>query len=95
MKALFWLSQTGISANKWTEILRFDTIQSFGKEEAIVYVGQNLSFGDIEPEDTEALEVKKLHVDDAIAMALKGEIRDSISLAALLKLALDKRNFAP
>lgn len=80
--------ETGIVANRWTEILRFDTIQSFGKEEAIVYVAQELSFGDFEPEDTEALQIKKVHSSDAIAMALSGELTDSITLAALFKLAL-------
>lgn len=85
--------ETGIEANKWSKILQFDTIQSFGKEDATVFVAQDLSFGDYEPEETEALQVRKVHIDDAIAMALKGELSDSLTLAGLFKFALVKAEF--
>ena len=85
--------ETGISAKKWTEILRFDMIQSIGKEEAIVYVAQELSFGKLETEDTEELQLMRIHLNDAISMALNGEISDSISLAGLFKLATLKKEF--
>lgn len=85
--------ETGIVAQKWTEILRFDTIQSFGKEEAIVFVAQDLSFGELETEDTEDLQVKRMHINEAIDMALNGALTDGITLAGLFKFATLKQQF--
>jgi hypothetical protein len=47
-----------------------------------------LSYGLSSPEETELLSLKKLPLSEAIAMAMRGDIQDSISLAALLKLGL-------
>ena len=38
------------------------------------------------PEETEELYIKKLHISEAVQMALNGKIRDVISIASLLKL---------
>lgn len=37
-------------------------------------------------DDTELLEIKKIHVFDLISMVVNGEIRDSISVAGIMKL---------
>ena len=44
-----------------------------------------------DPDDTEVLELRRLPVDDAIAMAMNGEITDALSLIALLRLAAERR----
>ena len=38
------------------------------------------------PEETEELAIKKLHINEAIEMALTGKIKDLISIASLLKI---------
>jgi ADP-ribose pyrophosphatase len=84
------LEETGITAGSWTEIQQMHLSNSVSDELAIIYLARGLSFGNAEPEETEQLQVRKVHVDDAYQMVLSGEITDSISVAALLKLKIMK-----
>ncbi len=79
--------ETGLSASKWTELLRIHTSNSVTDEEGIVYLAQDLTQGETEFEDTEILQVKKLPFKEALEMAMRGEITDSISLAGIFKAA--------
>lgn len=78
--------ETGITAAKWTELLRLHTSNSVTDESAISYVAQVLDFGETEPDDTELIQLKRLPVHHAIEMALDGEITDGLALASLMKL---------
>ncbi len=77
--------ETGIIAEKLTEIMRLHLSNSATDELAIVFIAQKLSFFEAEPEESEVLQVKKLHIDEAFNMVLKGEIKDGISVAAIFK----------
>ncbi len=63
---------------------------SVSDEHAIIFVAENLSQEDAEPEETEQLEILRVPVIDAINMVLSGKITDSMSVAALLKLKIIK-----
>lgn len=76
--------ETGLTAKRWTEIMRLHTSNSITDETGIVYVAEELTAGETAFEETEAIEVLKLPLEDAIGMALDGRITDSISVAALL-----------
>ncbi len=76
--------ETGLCAKRWTEIMRLHTSNSITDETGIVYVAEELTAGETAFEETEAIEVLKLPLEDAIGMALDGRITDSISVAALL-----------
>jgi 8-oxo-dGTP pyrophosphatase MutT (NUDIX family) len=76
--------ETGLTATRWTEIMRLHTSNSITDETGIVYVAEELTAGETAFEETEAIEVLKLPLEDAIGMALDGRITDSISVAALL-----------
>ena len=78
--------ETGLSATKWTELMRLHTSNSITDELGIVYLAEDLTEGESEPEETEAIEVRKLPLNDAIAMVHSGEITDAISAAALLRM---------
>jgi 8-oxo-dGTP pyrophosphatase MutT (NUDIX family) len=52
-----------------------------------IFVARELSFTDSNPEATEKLQVRRLPLSEAIAMAQDGRIRDSVSVLALLCLA--------
>lgn len=80
------LEETGIEAKQWTNILETQVSNSVSDEVSITYLAQDLSFEKAMPEETEELFIKKLHISEAIKMALNGEIRDVISIASLLKL---------
>ena len=79
--------ETGLSANKWTELLRIHTSNCVTDEFGITYLAQGLSQGETDFDDTEDLKIRKLPLKEAIEMVMNGEITDSMSMAALLKVA--------
>ncbi|GGZ27792.1 hypothetical protein GCM10007049_20810 [Echinicola pacifica] len=79
--------ETGLTAEKWTEIMRFHTSNSVTDEEGFAFLAQGLSQGETEFEDTEKIQIKKLPLREAVDMVMSGEITDVITVAALLKVA--------
>lgn len=79
--------ETGLTANKWTQIMRIHTSNSATDEEGFIYVAEELTHGNTEFEDTEQLEIKKVKLIEAIDMVMSGAITDAISIAGLLKVA--------
>ena len=79
--------ETGLTADKWTELLKIHTSNSVTDEVGIVYLAEELTPGETEFEDTEILQVKKLPFKDVLEMAMNGEITDGISLAGIFKAA--------
>lgn len=82
------LEETGITANSWTEIQRIHLSNSVSDELGIIYLARKLSFGESSPEESEELSVRKMPFETAFQMVMNGEITDSISVAAILKLKL-------
>jgi 8-oxo-dGTP pyrophosphatase MutT (NUDIX family) len=80
--------ETGIEAESWRPLMQIDLSNSVTDEVAMVWLATGLSFGEAQPEDTEALQLKRVPFDEAYAMALDGRITDAISVAALLRLRL-------
>lgn len=81
------LEETGIVADHYQLIL--DGIQlsnSTTNEEAFIFLAQGLRHEASSPEATEMLQIKRLPLEEAIHMAMSGEIRDGMSVAGLLKL---------
>ena len=76
--------ETGLKAEHWTEVMRLHTSNSITDEEGFVYIAKGLQQGETAFDETENIDVRKLPLGDAIAMAQKGEITDAISVAALL-----------
>jgi 8-oxo-dGDP phosphatase len=83
--------ETGLSATRWTPFLHMHLSNSVTDEEAFVFVAEDLSEGETSFEETEQLAVRKIKISDAVDMVLRGEITDAISVAGLLKLALQLR----
>ncbi|WP_020409405.1 NUDIX domain-containing protein [Hahella ganghwensis] len=79
--------ETGLIADEFEELLQAHTSNCVTDEQGIVYIARKLTQAGWEPDDTEQLTVRRLPLDDAISMALNGQITDGLSLAALLKLA--------
>ena len=79
------LEETGISASSWVEIQRMHLSNSVSDELAIIYLARDLSFGESNPEETEQLTIKKIQFDEAYNMVMSGEITDSMTVAAILK----------
>ncbi|MBK9147363.1 MAG: NUDIX hydrolase [Flavobacteriales bacterium] len=77
--------EAGIMAEHWTEVLRMDLSNSASDEEAIIYVAQGLTFFEPEPDHNEQLEIRKLPFRELVAMVVRGELRDSLTVAGVLK----------
>ncbi len=82
------LEETGITANKWTKIQEMHLSNSASDEFCILYIAQDLTFGESEPEDDEQLEVRKLPFNDLYKMVESGEITDSLTVTIVLKAKL-------
>lgn len=79
--------ETGLTAKKWTPVMRIHTSNSVTDEEGFIFVAQELIQGETEFEETEQLIVKKLLLSEAIEMVMEGKITDAISVAGILKVA--------
>lgn len=80
------LEETGLKAAEWTEILRMHLSNSVSDELSIIYLARGLEQFEAEPEDTEDLIVNKVPFEEVYQMVCIGEITDSISVAAILKI---------
>lgn len=79
--------ETGLTAKKWTQLLRLNTSNSVTDEECLIYLAEDLEHGESELEDTEAdLKVRKVPLKEALNMVVRGEIADSMSMMGLLML---------
>lgn len=82
------LEETGLRAANWEQLFTMHLSNSVSDEFAIVYLATGLTQHEAEPEETEQLVVKKLPFEEVYAMLEKGEITDSMSVAAILKIKL-------
>lgn len=80
--------ETGIIAHSWEKILEMDLSNSVTDEHAFVFLAWNIEQQVPSPEETEQLEVKRMRFDDVYRMVEEGEITDSITVAAVLKVKL-------
>lgn len=79
--------ETGLSATKWTEICKIHTSNSVTDEVGIAYLAEGLSPGETQFEETEDLKIWKLPFKEALRMCDRCEITDSLSVAAIYRLA--------
>jgi 8-oxo-dGTP pyrophosphatase MutT (NUDIX family) len=77
--------ETGLTAARWTRIARLHTSNSVTDEEGFVYLAEDLTPGEEEPEETEDLRLWKLPLAEAIRMVMDDRITDAVSVAGLLK----------
>jgi 8-oxo-dGTP pyrophosphatase MutT (NUDIX family) len=82
------LEETGLVAAEWTQLVEMHLSNSVSDEYAVIYLARNLSQHTASPEETEQLQVKKLPFEEAYQMVERGEITDSMSVAAILKVKL-------
>jgi len=80
--------ETGLEAAHWLPLLEMDLSNSVSNEQGTIWLAWGLSQGAAMPEETEDLTIRHLPLAEAVAMAMDGRIRDSLSLAALIKLKL-------
>jgi 8-oxo-dGTP pyrophosphatase MutT (NUDIX family) len=79
--------ETGLVAAKWTQLARIHTSNSATNEEGFLYIAEELTQQEAEPEDTEDLQVRKVPLREAVEMCMRSEITDSLSVCAILMTA--------
>jgi 8-oxo-dGTP pyrophosphatase MutT (NUDIX family) len=77
--------ETGLTAQKFTLICNMHTSNSATDEYCHIYLAQNLTEGESEPEESEDLQIKKVPFAEAYKMVMEGKITDSLSMVAILK----------
>jgi 8-oxo-dGTP pyrophosphatase MutT (NUDIX family) len=80
--------ETGLVARHWQEILRMHLSNSVSDELAILYLATGLTQESPEPEDTEQLTHRRVTVDEAYDMVMRGEITDAMSVAGIMQVKL-------
>ncbi len=79
--------ETGLTATRWTKIMRIHTSNSVTDEEGFIYLAQELEAGETEFDETEDLAIRKVPFTEAIKLVMEGNITDAISVAGILKVA--------
>jgi 8-oxo-dGTP pyrophosphatase MutT (NUDIX family) len=82
------MEETGLEARDWSPLLTMHLSNSVSDEESVIYLARQLSQGTARPEETEQLRVRKISLDEAYQMVERGEITDSMTVAALIQAKL-------
>jgi 8-oxo-dGTP pyrophosphatase MutT (NUDIX family) len=85
--------EVGLLAEQVTPLGTLHLSNSVTDESAHYFLATGLSQGQQKLDATEDIQVQRLPFKAAVDMALNGEITDAISVAALLRLALEKPEF--
>jgi hypothetical protein len=80
--------ESGLDAACWLEILGMDLSNSVTDERGTAFLAWDLNDVTAQPEETEQLQIVRVPFWQAVERVKRGEIRDSLSMAALLRVAL-------
>lgn len=80
--------ETGFSAGKWEEILHLHLSNSVSDEYSIIYLARSLTAGTAVPEETEKLELKKIHFEELYKMVCERKVTDVMTVTAVQKVKL-------
>lgn len=80
--------ETGLVAAEWRHLATMHLSNSVTDERGELYLARGVTrAGDPEPEDSEALQRRRVRFEEALAMADRGEITDAMSVAGLYRAA--------
>ena len=79
------IEEVGLKAQKFEMILEMQLSNSTTDEHSYTYIAKGITYVGEEPEEDEQLTIKKLPFDEVYQMAMRGEIRDALSIASILK----------
>lgn len=81
------LEETGISAKKWSLLLKMHTSNSVTDELAYTYMAEELTIGTPQFEETEDIQIKRIPFEEVLDLVMRGKITDGLSVGSVLKLA--------
>jgi 8-oxo-dGTP pyrophosphatase MutT (NUDIX family) len=77
--------EVGLQAEQYEMILEMQLSNSVSDEISYTYLARGLKFIGEKPEEDEVLHIRKLHFSELVEMVMRGEIRDALSVASILK----------
>ncbi len=80
--------ECGLEARHWLQLVAMDLSNSVSDERSTIFLAWELSERASEPDETEVLQIARVPFWVAVERAKRGEIRDAMSVAALLRVAL-------
>ena len=66
------------------------TSNSVTDEFGIIYTAEDLEFFEANPDEDEDLEIQRISLKEVLEMIKRGEITDSLSLAGILRLHIER-----
>ncbi len=82
--------ETGLTAMKYENILEMQLSNSVSDEISVSFLATGIHSGTPNPEEDEKIEIRKVHFDEVVEMVRRGEIKDALSVATILKVKLMK-----
>ena len=76
--------ETGLKAARMTLLTSLVTTPGFCTEKIGIYLAEGLTQGDTHPDEDEFLGLTRIALEDAIALVMRGEIRDSKTICGLM-----------
>lgn len=76
--------ETGLRAAQWRLLTTIDTTPGFCDERLSVFLAADLTQHDAHTDEDEFLRLRKLPLEEAVALCMKGEITDSKTIVGLL-----------
>lgn len=80
--------EVGLRASEWKMILETQLSNSVSDEIGYTFLARGLTYVGSSPEETEQLQIRQLPFDELVEMVFRGEIRDGLSVASILKVKL-------
>ncbi len=79
------IEEVGLKAAQMKLILEMQLSNSTTDEISYTYIARGLTYVGEQPEEDEKLSIRKIPFEELYQMTLRGEIRDSLSVASILK----------
>ena len=80
--------ECGLAAERWMELVSMDLSNSVSDERGTIFLAWKLSDDIAQPDETESLTVARVPFWEVLDRVKRGEIRDAMSVAALLRVAV-------
>ncbi len=77
------VEECGVSAKRWTRLGELNNAIGYSSERIVVYLAEDLTWGEQQLDDGEHLEVVRVKLDEALAMCADGRITDVKTIVAL------------
>jgi 8-oxo-dGTP pyrophosphatase MutT (NUDIX family) len=77
--------EVGLQASTWEQVMEIQLSNSVSDEIGYTYIARGLTQVGSSPEETEQLQIRKLPFAELVKMVMRGEIKDGLSVASVLK----------